>query len=80
MNDAPDTAVVRHAAVRYRTVALGQEQSARQAVAIQGPWTANDASHSSERREASIIRLHTDAFATFKPMSLSVPLRGRGGC
>ena len=33
MNDAPDTAVVRHAAVRYRTVALGQEQSARQRLA-----------------------------------------------
>ena len=33
MDDALDTAVVRHAAVRYRTVALGQEQSARQRLA-----------------------------------------------
>jgi hypothetical protein len=33
MNDALDTAAVRHAAVRYRTIALGQEQSARQRLA-----------------------------------------------
>ena len=48
---------------------------ARQAAAIQGPWTAKDASHSSERREPAFLRLHTDAFGTPTPMSLSVPLK-----